>query len=663
MNVLFLALALLVGGGGLALFASRYARIASAMGASSAVGGCFIGIGFAIEVLRGDNPGDFSSGWDVPGGAIHIAADPLSAFFLVPVFALSGLAAVYGHSYLLAYRANKRLGVPWFSFNLLVAAMAVVTVARQAVLFLVAWEVMSLAAYVLVTFEHEDREVTRAGWVYLIATHIGTACLVALFLLLGRAASSFDFDRIATMGRGAAPYGLILGLAIVGFGTKAGFVPLHVWLPEAHAAAPSHVSAVMSGVLIKMGLYGLVRTILLLGPPAPWVGASLALIGFVSASVGIVLSLYQRDMKRVLAYSSIENVGIVTIGLGLGFWGRASGFESVAALGMGGALFHVWNHTLMKGLMFLGAGSVLHGCGSKDLEKLGGVLKRMPRTGTLLIFGAAALAALPPLNGFASEWLVYLGLIEAGQTTDRTAAVGALLGVGALAIVGALAVLSFVRLVGVSLLGQARSSSAEHAHESPFAMTAPMGALALGCLAVGIAPGQVVHAIWQAAAEALAGGLEARPPGVPLATLGNVDGGIWVALVATTLLVLIGVRGRKTAFGPTWGCGYAASTSRVQYTARSFSELAAEKLVPRFLRPRLAVSVAPDLFPPAGSLSSDSADPLTRSVYEPLLAGIADRLSRLRWVQQGVLHVYILYIAVAVLIAFGWATLRNWSGP
>jgi formate hydrogenlyase subunit 3/multisubunit Na+/H+ antiporter MnhD subunit len=419
----------------------------------------------------------------------------------------------------------------------------------------------------------------------------------------------------------------------------------------------------MSGVLIKMGLYGLLRTILLLGAPAPWVGASLAIIGFVSASVGIALSLYQRDVKRVLAYSSIENVGIITIGLGMGLWGKASGFPHVAALAMAGALLHVWNHTLMKGLMFLGAGSVLHGCGTKDLEKLGGVLKRMPRTGTLLVFGAVALAALPPLNGFSSEWLVYLGLIEAGQTPDRTAAAGALLGVGVVAIVGALAVLSFVRLVGIALLGQPRSASADHAHESPLAMTAPMAALALACLVVGVAPQQVVKAIGRVASELLGGSLQATPLTALLAMLGNLDGAIWVALVVTTLLVLINVRSRKSASGPTWGCGYVASTARVQYTARSFSELATEKLLPRFLRPRLALSVAPDLFPPAGGLSSDCTDPLTRKVYEPLFTRSADRFARLRWVQQGVLHDYILYIAVAVLVAFGWATLRNWNVP
>ncbi len=658
MTLLLAAIAVLIGGGLLAVITSRSARLASALGASSAFAGGAIGVVFALGALRTDQGDVLALAWQVPGGAFHVAVDPLSAFFLVPVFGVPALAAVYGHDYLLAYRAHKSLGLPWLAFNVLVASMAVVLVARQAVLFLVAWEVMSLSGYVLVTFENEDREVSRAGWTYLVATHIGTACLVALFLLLGRRASSFDFDAFAAAAGHPAPYALMLALAIVGFGTKAGFVPCHVWLPEAHAAAPSHVSAVMSGVLVKMGLYGLLRTLLLLGPRPTVAGPLLAAIGFVGASVGIMLSLYQRDMKRALAYSSIENVGIITIGLGVSFWGSAVGLPNVAELAMAGALLHVWNHALMKSLMFLGAGSVLHGCGTKDLEKLGGVLRRMPRTGTLLIFGAVALAALPPLNGFVSEWLVYLALIQAGLSGGGTAGVLALLAVGAVSIIGGLAVLSFVRLVGTALLGEPRSEQAARAHESPVAMIAPMAALALGSLAVAVAPGAVVRATSHAAAQLLDGATEAEAPAAQLATIGTVQLAVCIALALTALLTLVVFRRRAAARGPTWDCGYARPTPRMQYTAASFSELAAGSLVPRALRPRVSVSAPEGLFPHSGTLSTECSDPITRGVYEPLLVRIADGFTRQRWLQQGHLHVYLLYMVVALLIAFGWASLR-----
>src|SRR5262249_14191397 len=263
-----------------------------------------------------------------------------------------------------------------------------------------------------VTFEHEKAEVRRAGWVYLIATHLGVAFLFLTFVLLGRSAGSLEFSAFRSMpALGAGLAGLIFVLALVGFGAKAGFVPFHVWLPEAHPAAPSHVSALMSAVMIKMGVYGILRTLTFLGPPAPWWGPTLAGLGLLTGLVGIALAGQQRDVKRVLAYSSIENVGLIGLGLGVGLWGQASDRPAVAVLGLTAALLHTWNHALMKGLTFLAAGSVLHGTGTRDVEKLGGLMKRMPWTANLLLVGAVAIAALPPLNGFASKWLLYLGLM------------------------------------------------------------------------------------------------------------------------------------------------------------------------------------------------------------------------------------------------------------
>jgi hydrogenase-4 component B len=257
--------------------------------------------------------------------------------------------------------------------------MAVVVVARSAILFLMAWEVMTLASYLLVTFEHEEAEVRRAGFVYLLAAHAGVACLILLFLLLGRNAGSLDFAAFHAATPAATPLAAVLfALAAVGFGIKAGVVPLHVWLPEAHAAAPSHVSALMSGVLIKVGLYAFLRTLTFL-PPAAWWGPLLMGVGIAGALLGISVAVYQRDLKRVLAYSSIENVGIVLLGIGVGYWGLTRGEPRVAALGMAGGLLHLWNHALMKGLMFFSAGSVVHGTGTKDIERLGGLMKTMPQ--------------------------------------------------------------------------------------------------------------------------------------------------------------------------------------------------------------------------------------------------------------------------------------------
>ncbi len=293
MTLLVASFGTLVGGGLLALCGSRSAQLSSALGAVTAIVGCILGEAYALAALWTGEGGALALRWEVPYGRLRIEADALSAFFLVPIFGLGALAALYGAGYLGTSRKRRALGPAWLAFNWLLASMALVVVARQAVLFLVAWEVMSLCAYVCITLDREDSDVARAGWVYLIASHVAAAVLIALFLVFGRQAGSFDFEAF----REASPTPLVTGLlatmALVGFGIKAGFVPLHVWLPEAHAAAPSHVSALMSGVLIKMGLYGVLRTLLLLRAPPPWIGPVLGVFGLAGAVTGIALASYQ----------------------------------------------------------------------------------------------------------------------------------------------------------------------------------------------------------------------------------------------------------------------------------------------------------------------------------------------------------------------------------
>src|SRR5208283_3249674 len=328
MTVLLVAVAVLVCSGLAALLASGSPRAATTLGAGGAVVACVMGLIAAVPFLFGGPAESLRLAWNVPYGAFFVEADALSAFFLLPIFGLSALAAVYGAEYLLALRGRKSLGAPWFFYNLLVASMVLVVLARNGVLFLVAWETMALTSYFLVTLDHEQDNVREAGWTYLVASHLGTAFLLAMFVLLGRSSGSLDFDRYSSANASA-----LFLLALVGFGTKAGFMPLHVWLPEAHPAAPSHVSALMSGVMIKMGLYGLLRVLSFLGPPAQWWGLTLAGLGLLTGLVGVALALYQRDVKRVLAYSSIENMGLIGLALGVGLWGSASRLTTVAVLG------------------------------------------------------------------------------------------------------------------------------------------------------------------------------------------------------------------------------------------------------------------------------------------------------------------------------------------
>jgi len=654
------AVLVLAGSGLLALAASARPRLATSIGAVGAVAAALLGLPPALMALSEGATARLDVAWTPPLEQLRLGLDPLSAFFIVPLLLLGAVGAVYGAAYLDAQRGRRALGPPTLFYNLLIASMLLVLLARDAIVFLIGWEVMTLASYLLVSFEHQEEDVRRAGWVYLIAAHLGLACVLAMFLLLGHLAGDYEFGELVAHPAGGGFATIAAVLALLGFGVKAGVVPLHVWLPEAHAAAPSHVSGLMSGVLIKLGVYGLLRTLSFLAP-ASWWGPTLAGLGALSALVGISLALYQRDLKRVLAYSSIENVGVILLGLGVGIWGASRGHPALAALGVFGGLFHVWNHALMKGLLFLGAGSIVHGTGTRDVERMGGLLQRMPRTGALVLAGAVAIAALPPLAGFASEWLIYRALLQGGVGLGAGEGLWMLFAVALLATAGVLAALCFVRLVGVVLLGQPRSDAAAHAHESGPGLIVPMAILAAGAVAMPMAAPAIVDLLAPVAAQIVRGPAVrdvAVAAEIPIAMLSAT---LWAAVGAAFALLTVLARGRRA--DETWGCGYAAPTARMQYTGSSFSDTL-EQLLPGRLRPRIAVRREAEAFPPPGGLTSDRRDPFTRAAYEPLLDRLARRFARLHWVQHGMLHLYLVYILVTVIGALAAVTFRDWwVGP
>ena len=654
MSLLLLALGVLVGSGALALLAAR-TRWASRLGASGAIAGCTLAIIPAVRVLAGSATESLRVGWQVPYGAFFVEIDALSAFFLVPILGLSALVAGYGAEYLAAYREARRLGAAWFFFNLLVATMVLVVVARNTVLFLVAWELMALASFFLVTFEDDQRSVRNAGWIYLVATHLGTACLLALFILLGRTGGSLDFDRLS----GApAPVGLLFLLAVIGFGVKAGFVPFHVWLPEAHPAAPSHVSAVMSGVMIKTGIYGLVRILSFLGPPPAWWGCVLCGVGLTSGILGVLFALAQHDLKRLLAYHSVENIGIIAVGLGVGELGLSTGSAPLAVLGFAGALLHVLNHAIFKGLLFLGAGAVAHATGTREIDNLGGLLKRMPWTGVAFLIGAVAISGLPPLNGFVSEFLIYLGALRGVVSANSTVAVPLLCVIAGLALIGGLAAACFTKAFGMVFLGQPRSEHATHAHEPGLAMRVPMLLLAVSCVVIGcLAPvvgGTLLPVVERASglpAETVRGVMAAATG--PLSFVGAAALG--VLLLAA---LLAGVRhqllsGRRVEESCTWDCGYARPSPRMQYTAASFAQPLTD-LFRLLLQSRHHLVPPVGLFPRQASLTVDTPDVCEARFYTPVFTAIGRGLSALRWLQHGQVHLYVLYIALTLLVLLVW---------
>jgi formate hydrogenlyase subunit 3/multisubunit Na+/H+ antiporter MnhD subunit len=668
MDVLLTAVALHGLAGFAALACCRTPRVATVLGAGGAVLGCATCLQPALQSLFFEPPEPVYLAWDTAHGAFCVGLDALGAFFLLPVLVLSALAAIYGAHYLQSYRLTKNLSSPWFFFNLFVAGMIMVLVAKTAFLFLAAWEVMSIAAYFLVTFEHEKAEVRRAGWIYLIATHLGVAFLFLTFMLLSGHAGSLEFDAFLAMpplGIGAA--GVIFVLAFVGFGTKAGFVPFHVWLPEAHPAAPSHVSALMSGVMINMGLYGMLRVLTFLGPPASWWGLLLAAVGLLSGLFGISMAMHQRDIKRVLAYSSIENMGLIGLALGLGLWGRSNGLSSVAVLGTTAALLHVWNHALMKSLMFFSAGGILHATGTKNIEQLGGLMRSMPWTASATVVGGVAIAGLPPLNGFVAEWLVYLNLIQYASGASGVSSLAASLAVGLVALIGGLAAINFVRLAGIALLGTPRSEAARHAHESSIWLVGPMLILVFLCVAGAVVP-QAIVPVTSKVLEQLLGEPAARIGSIwqstdaPLGVPGCVNA-MTITAVAVALLLFRAWSCRTAGVaGATWGCGYTRPTARMQYTGSSFVAMTTKELLPRFLRPRAARHRLSGLFPSRSQFNSESPDPISERVYVPLFQDLGDRFSRLRILQQGKVHVYLVYILLVVILGLAWAPLRRWWG-
>ncbi len=656
MTLFLVALGLLLLGGVLALATNRSPAWSSGLGAGGVAAGCLVGLVPAVRGALGGPVERLCVAWEIPYGAFALELDPLSSFFLLPLLALSALAAVYGWEYLKPSRARRGQGLSWFCFALLVAAMVLVVVARNGMLFLAAWEAMSLASFFLVMVEHEKPGVREAGWIYLVATHLGTAFLLVLFLVLGRGAESLDFDRFHS----ASPFasGALFLMAVIGFGTKAGFMPFHVWLPEAHPAAPSHVSAIMSGVMIKTGIYGLVRTLTWLGPPPAWWGGLLVGIGLTSGILGVLFALAQHDLKRLLAYHSVENIGIIALGMGVGLLGMHAGSPALAVLGWGGALLHVLNHALFKGLLFLGAGSVLHGTGTREIDHLGGLAKRMPWTSLTFLVGAVAISGLPPLNGFVSEFLIYAGAFQGATGLGVSVAIPVVAVIAGLALIGGLAIACFTKAFGIVFLGEPRGAHAAEAHESGWAMRLPMLALAAGCVAIGMAAPHVIG--WMAPVIGQVSGvsspvLEAQG----LRIQGLLSGvlcvtGLAVALIAVLALARRLLLSRRTVGETgTWDCGYDQPSPRMQYTASSFAQPLTDlmNLVLRSHRHR----DGPDgLFPAPGSWSSETPDACQRWIFRPLFSATAGVMSRMRWLQHGHIQLYILIIVLTLLALLAW---------
>lgn len=592
--------------------------------------------------------------WPVAAHGL-IRVDGLSVIFLFPIFLVPALGGVYGLEYWSqATHAHNGRKLRLF-YGLVTAGLAGIAISAQAIVFLISWEVMALSAFFLVTTEDEERGVREAGWLYLVTTHFSTLCLFALFALLRVATGSFALGPLPASLAGTTVVTAVFVLAVLAFGCKAGVMPMHIWLPSAHAMTPSHVSALMSGVLIKIGIYGLLRITSWLPDPPVWWGGLLLVLGAVSGVLGVVMALGQHDLKRLLAYHSIENIGIIVMGVGLALVGRSLNCVEWMVLGLCGALLHVWNHGLFKALLFLSAGSVIHATHSRDIDHLGGVGQRMPRTAFFFGLGAVAICGLPPLNGFVSELLIYIGSFRALGIGQALSWPQASFVAPVLALIGGLALACFVKAFGAVFLGTPRSPHVEHAHESGGFMTRPMWILGGLCLLIGMLPFAVAPVLDRGVRSWVPAGIQ-LPALSSLAPLG------WVSMGAMGLALLLALAWsalrRRIGQAPvgsagTWDCGYAGPLPRAQYTASSYAQMLGV-LFAWVQRPRIHWRKVAGIFAGHAKFTSHVPDLMLDVILKPAFRIGAKVLSSFRFIQAGNIHAYLFYIVMFLIVLLLW---------
>ena len=600
----------------------------------------------------------------IPIISMELKIDNLSAFFVLCLSVLVICVSLYSIGYNSHYYGKRNVGFFNFLYATFILSMLFVMISGNAIFFYIAWEAMSLISYFLVIFESEHEENQRAGKLYIIMTHLGTAFLLIGFMIMFSYTKSFDiFGSSAAIPEFAK--NLMFVFFLIGFGTKAGVVPLHIWLPYAHPAAPSNVSALMSGIMIKTAIYGMIRFIFCyLQIQDVWWGVVILCIGIISAVLGVAYALMEHNIKKLLAFHSVENIGIILIGLGVSFIAFAQNNEFLGGLALVAALLHTFNHTLFKGGLFLGAGSIQYATHTKDIDKLGGLIKKMPITAVMVLCFSLAISAIVPFNGFVSEWLTYQSLFLNIGSVSGGLNILSILSIAALGLSGALAAACFVKLFGISFLGLPRSNHALNAKEVPATMNIGMGILAGFCLAIGLFPAFFINivdkVVFSLIGSSIMGNLQVGFLNAysPLLVSGNsitpVDILIALAVVILAALLitrLIGGKYVERKVG-TWDCGFDGLNSRMQYTATGFSKPL--RIVFSILyRPGRKVEIEEGVssyFPTSIKYKVWTEPIFEKYFYDPVLRLVRNFSSKIIYlVQTGSVHAYLIYIFIAVL--------------
>lgn len=607
----------------------------------------------AFNVLAKENTIEFVSTWSNLLGRVPFVIDNLSAFMIIVISIVSTLGIIYANGYLKPYlNNNKKVASHCFFLPILTASMLMVTVVQNALFFLIVWEIMSLASFFLVIFEDDKKEVLNAGIKYLVYMHISVIFIIAVMALMSVKSGNYDF---ATFKRIFVdePYlkDIVFALAFLGFGTKAGFVPMHNWLPDAHPAAPSHVSAIMSAVMIKTGIYGLLRMLLIIDKPTTLIVFFMICISVLTALYGIIYAVTQKDIKKILAYSSVENIGVIGIGIGVGLLGQYYGNPIVTILGFSGAIFHLMNHSIFKSLLFMGAGSVYLKTHTKNIELLGGLVKSMPKTSIFFLTACLAICALPPFNGFIGEFLIYVGLFGALRLETSGVFILVILSIAALALVGTLAMLCFTKIFSITFLGLPRSEHSQKVDSDvDKVMLIPMGLLSVLTLVIGVlSPLFFIPVV--VSVEKLVGAQDLFANYlVVLALLIKV-----LLCIATFIAIFIVVYllkkfcCKKSIIFNTWGCGYDKGNNHIQYTASSFVSPFASILTPLFKK-IFDVKKPKGLFPKDAHYNSQIEDVEEAYLINPIVKFDEKFLSKFERLQDGNIQHYILYGLIFLIL-------------
>jgi hydrogenase-4 component B len=628
---------------------------------SSSIIASVIGLIFSLTVIFGNNISFELTGLELVAFGFFI--DKLSAFFILVISITAFAVSVYSLGYVSEYFGKKSIGYLGFLYNIFILSMILVVSADNAFMFLIVWELMSVVSYLLVIYEHEKPEVRKAGFLYIVMTHIGTGFIILSFLILASASGSFNFATFHAAALTLSPFlrDMVFLFTLIGFGTKAGIVPLHVWLPYAHPAAPSNVSALMSGVMIKTAIYMIIRVSFdFLGAGVMWWGMALLIVASASALLGVMYALMEHDMKRLLAYHSVENIGIILIGVAVAMIFMSLGHPELAAFGLIAGLYHTINHAVFKSLLFMGAGAIIYSTHTKNIEEMGGLIKKMPWTALFFLIGSISISALPPFNGFVSEWLTFQAQLLSINLPDNITKIAILSSGAALALTSALAAACFVKAFGISFLALPRSEHARNAKEVPKSMLFGMGVLSLLCIALGVLPFYFAGILDGITSPLVGASVASKLTfDLSLATgIGSVST-VWLFLLLFILLpvpVIIALSaGGKTGSRTyeTWGCGQPATTGRNEYTATAFSKPIRMWFVNIF-RPHREIHTTyagSPYFKDSFSFESDIEPIFEKYLYSPV-AWLAFAVSRrLRVIQTGSIQLYLLYILVTLVIS------------